>query len=86
MSCNLDTRARVYAGLLVILALFCAGPAAPAQDYVGSQACVDCHEQQADAWRGSHHALAWTPARRTISAPISMGLRFLMTGWMSRLT
>ncbi len=63
MSCNLDARARVYAGLLVILALFCAGPAAQAQDYVGSQACVDCHEQQADAWRGSHHALAWTPAQ-----------------------
>jgi predicted CXXCH cytochrome family protein len=30
--------------------------------YVGSAACVDCHEAEAAAWEGSHHALAWTEA------------------------
>jgi len=33
-----------------------------AQDlnYVGSEACVGCHEAEGAAWEGSHHALAWT--------------------------
>lgn len=34
--------------------------AAGAQDYVGSAACRDCHRDAAEAWEGSHHALAWT--------------------------
>ena len=33
-----------------------------APDYVGSAACVDCHQDVAEAWEGSHHALAWTSA------------------------
>ncbi len=33
---------------------------AVAQDYVGSNACIDCHQDEAAAWEGSHHALAWT--------------------------
>ncbi|WP_425046401.1 multiheme c-type cytochrome [Primorskyibacter sp. S87] len=28
--------------------------------YVGSQVCADCHEEETQAWSGSHHALAWT--------------------------
>ncbi len=28
--------------------------------YVGSAACADCHTDETEAWRGSHHALAWT--------------------------
>ncbi|SHE40718.1 doubled CXXCH domain-containing protein [Ruegeria intermedia] len=36
-----------------------AGPTA-AQDYVGSEACRDCHDEQVQAWAGSHHAKAWT--------------------------
>ncbi|MGI9511071.1 MAG: tetratricopeptide repeat protein, partial [Geminicoccaceae bacterium] len=28
--------------------------------YVGSEACVGCHEAAGRAWRHSHHALAWT--------------------------
>lgn len=31
-------------------------------EFVGSQACVGCHEDAAEAWAGSHHALAWTAA------------------------
>ncbi|MEE4193397.1 MAG: tetratricopeptide repeat protein [Halieaceae bacterium] len=27
-------------------------------DYVGAQACGDCHSEQLEAWRGSHHDLA----------------------------
>ncbi|MGR5065038.1 multiheme c-type cytochrome [Photobacterium sp. DNB22_13_2] len=26
--------------------------------YVGSETCVECHSEQADAWRGSHHEMA----------------------------
>ncbi|WP_171183098.1 cytochrome c3 family protein [Ruegeria sp. HKCCC2117] len=33
---------------------------AQAQDYVGSDQCIDCHQQEAEAWATSHHALAWT--------------------------
>ncbi|GMG85122.1 multiheme c-type cytochrome [Paralimibaculum aggregatum] len=40
-----------------------AGPAVAAEPaYVGSAACTDCHEAEAAAWAGSHHALAWTEA------------------------
>ncbi|MEM1130465.1 MAG: cytochrome c3 family protein [Pseudomonadota bacterium] len=40
--------------------LACAGVMAVAQDYVGSETCVDCHADEAALWSGSHHALAWT--------------------------
>lgn len=33
-----------------------------ALEYVGSDACRDCHVDQVRAWAGSHHAQAWTPA------------------------
>ncbi|AVO39429.1 cytochrome c3 family protein [Pukyongiella litopenaei] len=42
--------------------LICAENAA-AQDrpaYVGSESCTGCHASEAEAWAGSHHALAWT--------------------------
>jgi len=29
-------------------------------DYVGTEVCATCHKDVADAWRQSHHALAWT--------------------------
>ncbi len=29
-----------------------------AADYVGSQACVDCHQSQYEGWQGSHHERA----------------------------
>ncbi len=39
-----------------------APPAAPGQSaaYVGSEACVGCHDKAGADWAGSHHALAWT--------------------------
>jgi predicted CXXCH cytochrome family protein len=38
-------------------------------DYVGSASCVKCHKSEAEAWSGSHHALAWTlPSSETVLA------------------
>ncbi|MCA0996903.1 multiheme c-type cytochrome [Alloyangia pacifica] len=43
--------------------------AAAAQDYLGSERCITCHEAAGAAWEGSHHALAWTaPTPDNISA------------------
>lgn len=37
--------------------------------YVGSDACVDCHESQAEGWKTSDHGLAWTlPSDSTVVA------------------
>ncbi|TMV09160.1 hypothetical protein FGK63_05055 [Ruegeria sediminis] len=37
--------------------------------YVGSEQCADCHEAEALAWAGSHHAKAWTlPDSTTVRA------------------
>lgn len=37
--------------------------------YVGSKACAACHVEAAQAWAGSHHALAWTlPSPETVAA------------------
>lgn len=49
--------------LLVAGALFTAGIgwAQSTPEYVGTEACTACHEDVAEAWSGSHHALAWTP-------------------------
>ncbi|MEE3098690.1 MAG: multiheme c-type cytochrome, partial [Pseudomonadota bacterium] len=35
--------------------------AATGARHTGSAACADCHAAEAEAWAGSHHALAWTP-------------------------
>ena len=47
------------AGWIVAATLLCVQPA-HAQDYVGSDACIACHEDEGAAWAQSHHALAWT--------------------------
>ncbi len=39
---------------------FAAAAGAETPSYVGSDQCTDCHTAEADAWSGSHHALAWT--------------------------
>ncbi len=31
-------------------------------DYLGSEACAECHRAESEAWQGSHHALAMQPA------------------------
>ncbi|MGU3846554.1 multiheme c-type cytochrome, partial [Vibrio diabolicus] len=27
-------------------------------EYVGTQACAECHQQEEEAWKGSHHDMA----------------------------
>jgi hypothetical protein len=63
------TQSRGFAVILVrILSLIAliwpvtsfAQVAPPHPDYVGTQACVECHADIVSAWEGSHHALAWT--------------------------
>ena len=35
--------------------------------YVGSVECLGCHQKEGEAWRASHHALAWAlPDRETV--------------------
>lgn len=42
-------------------ALLAGGPArSDPPAYVGSETCAGCHEAETEAWRGSHHDLAWT--------------------------
>jgi tetratricopeptide (TPR) repeat protein len=47
---------KLVATLVLFILLAHAAVAAPA--FVGSQQCVECHEAEAKAWRGSHHDLA----------------------------
>ena len=54
---------RALAATLVATALGCMTLSAEAQEsdaprYVGSDVCSECHQDETDAWRGSHHALA----------------------------
>jgi len=63
-----------------VLAGLAADDAAAEPVYIGSEACTDCHEAAAEAWAGSHHALAWTrPSPRTVRADFD-GTRFEGTG------
>lgn len=45
----------VTVGLLLSLSSYVS--AQPA-NYVGSEACIDCHADQVEAWQGSHHDMA----------------------------
>jgi len=59
--------AGLLAGSLLFLFNFsstasAAEPAALASDnWIGAQACAECHQQEYQAWRGSHHDLAMQP-------------------------
>ena len=56
--------------------------AAPA--YVGSEACAACHAEAAQAWAGSHHALAWTwPSPDAVVADFD-GTEFRHRGMVAR--
>ena len=50
--------------LVATLILFglLAGTAVAAPAFVGSKQCIECHEAEAKAWRGSHHDLAMAEA------------------------
>ncbi|MBK0400896.1 tetratricopeptide repeat protein [Limibaculum sp. M0105] len=51
-------RARLAAIGLALLAGIPARAEPPA--YVGTESCAGCHAAETEAWRGSHHDLAWT--------------------------
>ncbi|WP_196222838.1 HEAT repeat domain-containing protein [Pseudooceanicola algae] len=54
---------RAVRGLVVgfLVSLGAALPAiAQKTGYVGSETCIACHAEAGEAWRGSHHDLAWT--------------------------
>jgi predicted CXXCH cytochrome family protein len=58
---------RFIAPIVILLAMPAAAQDMPA--HVGSEVCVACHTDAADAWSGSHHALAWTlPSTETVKA------------------
>ncbi|WP_254054745.1 multiheme c-type cytochrome [Pseudophaeobacter sp. EL27] len=52
--------------------------------YVGSEACTDCHEEAAEAWAGSHHAKAWTKTTDANVLGDFSGTTFTQNGIMSR--
>jgi len=55
-----------------------------APTYVGSKACAACHAEAAQAWAGSHHALAWTwPSPDTVVADFD-GTEFRHRGMVAR--
>jgi predicted CXXCH cytochrome family protein len=83
---------RLLAGMAASMSfartLLCAGsaclsltqPSLAQPAHVGAAACVDCHEAEAEAWNGSHHALAWTEATpETVLADFD-GTRFAHDG------
>ncbi|WP_172292853.1 multiheme c-type cytochrome [Pseudoruegeria sp. HB172150] len=58
---------RIVLHYLLLSAVPAVAQEAPA--YVGSENCIDCHTDEARAWSGSHHALAWTwPSTETVVA------------------
>jgi hypothetical protein len=71
----------------ILPVLFLAAPATAQQSapaFVGSAVCVDCHEEAAEQWAGSHHAHAWTtPGPDTIVADFD-GTEFAHDGTLSR--
>ncbi len=44
--------------LVLWLAAWCPAPLAGGSEFVGSARCADCHQQQYQLWRDSHHDLA----------------------------
>ena len=64
-------------GFFAAFAIVASAVSAQAQEYVGSEVCTACHEAEAGAWSGSHHALAWTtPSPQTVLADFD-GTEFL---------
>lgn len=77
------TSVRAAATLLSCL-LLAPASAQDAPGYVGSGACTGCHTEAAEAWAGSHHALAWTaPSPETVVADFD-GTEFEHDGMRAR--
>lgn len=59
---------RLLAGwIAVLLAVSAHAETAASPAYIGTDRCTACHAAEANAWDGSHHALAWTlPSAETV--------------------
>ncbi len=57
---------RLSAGLFVVLVVceMTVAVAAVSTPFVGRDVCINCHDQEATQWNGSHHDLAMQPATR----------------------
>ncbi|WP_299351015.1 multiheme c-type cytochrome [uncultured Shimia sp.] len=76
-----------HARVLVVLAvLFIPTVLLASPTYVGSETCIDCHEEEAEAWRGSHHDLAWTRPDEGMVLGDFSGSEFTLNGVTSRFT
>ena len=53
-------------------------------NYVGSAACADCHVEATEAWKGSHHAKAWTETTDANVLGDFNNTTFTLNGIMSR--
>ena len=63
MGARLWHLAALAAPLVSLAAPVVGADPAPAASYVGEAVCGDCHAKEAEAWRGSHHALAMQVAK-----------------------
>ena len=64
-----------------------ADAAVPANPYVGSTTCADCHDKEYKAWRRSWHARALSPAEAKYVVGNFAGAHFAGTSseaWMTR--
>ena len=52
----------ILTGFFFLLCAPAWGQTGATPGYVGSEACVECHQDAAELWRGSHHAQAWMEA------------------------
>lgn len=49
----------MFRSLSFVFGLFASPVLGQVPEYVGSQECIACHEDAAESWADSHHALAW---------------------------
>lgn len=94
-ACGLDMQESFPAGsdhmffprvFLTLLISTLAPVAMAAPTYVGSEACIDCHQDEAKAWKGSHHDLAWTEPTAENTLGDFTGTEFTLDGITSRFT
>ncbi len=65
---------------IAVLTCFSTSSFAQTARYIGSDQCVECHQEQAAAWKKSHHAKAWTEVgEETVLADFD-GTKFQLDG------
>ena len=65
--CAKTAAAGACAWLLIVAMVLAAGNVRAAAEYVGADACMGCHQQEAGSWTNSHHDLAMqVPTDKTV--------------------